>query len=654
MHGRLHVSVKDIQALAKPILRHRIIPNFYAEAEGISPERIIERLHRDGAAAEERAVAKAMAGRDQAPLSRSRRSSPGWARIDLKAKTIVEGFLTGLHRSPFKGFSVEFAEYRQYLPGDDLATLDWKIYARTDRHVVKKFEEETNLECHILLDVSRSMGYGSHARHQAGVRVVPRRRARLPDEPAARRGRAAHLRRPRSASCCRRSARPGHLKSVLLALERLALGSRTDVAKPLGDLVQAIRKRGLVVLISDLLDEPGSRHRGLEALPLPRHRRHRVPGAGSATSWLPVRARGAVPRRRERPARSSRCRPRCATPTRRGSTRWSRTSARCSGRTASTTHCSTRRSRWSWRCCRTCRRGGGRSSLGRPLLPLAVVSARCAGDRDADRAAPVPPPHRRGRGVPGRAAARRRRSSSSAAAAARADSAGAAGRRAGPAGRCICATLPCWPDRWPPSPPVTVIGGGSVVQPVRARRFRARTDYWRPKRWARRRPPTPWHSSPSTRPRIRIVADHRPGLVAAGIAALACRRLRHRYAAALARPAEVLGPRAGEWSIVTDLQQAGLEGPPRGGLPDDVEVDVKRVEASLQNLAVSPRSAGAGAWRRRPATSGSSRGTAQVDADDRGQGSSACTTVDARRKSACPSCSTPRCRPRVRVGHRGG
>ena len=83
--------------------------------------------------------------------------------IDLKAKTIVEGFLTGLHRSPFKGFSVEFAEFRQYLPGDDLATLDWKIFARSDRHVVKKFEEETNLECHILLDVSRSMGYGSHA-----------------------------------------------------------------------------------------------------------------------------------------------------------------------------------------------------------------------------------------------------------------------------------------------------------------------------------------------------------------------------------------------------------------------------------------------------------------------------------------------------------
>jgi uncharacterized protein (DUF58 family) len=175
--------------------------------------------------------------------------------IDLKAKTIVEGFLTGLHRSPFKGFSVEFAEYRQYLPGDDLATLDWKIYARTDRHVVKKFEEDTNLECHVVLDVSRSMGYGSHAvtKLQYGSYLA---------------GALAYLmHRQRDAvglltfddrirELLPSSARPGHLKAVLMTLERLQLGTRTDIAKPLGDLVQAIRKRGLVVLISDMLDDP--------------------------------------------------------------------------------------------------------------------------------------------------------------------------------------------------------------------------------------------------------------------------------------------------------------------------------------------------------------------------------------------------------------
>src|ERR1700722_10138272 len=81
--------------------------------------------------------------------------------LELKAKTIVEGFLSGLHRSPFKGFSVEFAEYRQYIRGDDLSTIDWKVFARSDRYYVKKFEEETNLDCHLLIDVSGSMAYGS-------------------------------------------------------------------------------------------------------------------------------------------------------------------------------------------------------------------------------------------------------------------------------------------------------------------------------------------------------------------------------------------------------------------------------------------------------------------------------------------------------------
>jgi len=82
--------------------------------------------------------------------------------LELKARTVVEGLLSGLHRSPFKGFSVEFAEYRQYIPGDDIATIDWKVYARSDRYYIKKFEEETNLDCHIMLDVSGSMGYGEH------------------------------------------------------------------------------------------------------------------------------------------------------------------------------------------------------------------------------------------------------------------------------------------------------------------------------------------------------------------------------------------------------------------------------------------------------------------------------------------------------------
>jgi uncharacterized protein (DUF58 family) len=186
--------------------------------------------------------------------------------MELKARTVVEGFLSGLHRSPYKGFSVEFAEYRQYLPGDDLSTLDWKVYARTDRHYIKKFEEETNLECHLLLDVSASMAYRGGAamskieygsvlaaslaylinrqRDAAGlIEFDEKITARLPA-----------------------SARPGHLHSILLALEKIVPGSRSDVGRPLHQLADALGKRSLAVLISDLLDDPDRVVKGLKHL----------------------------------------------------------------------------------------------------------------------------------------------------------------------------------------------------------------------------------------------------------------------------------------------------------------------------------------------------------------------------------------------------
>lgn len=188
--------------------------------------------------------------------------------LELKARTIVEGFLTGLHRSPFRGFSVEFAEYRQYLHGDDLATLDWKVFARTDRYFIKKYEEETNLDCHILLDVSASMGYGSgevtklqYGSYLAAALAYLMHRQRdavglIAFDDAIRKMLAP-------------SARGGHLSALLVTLDRLTLGKRTNVAKPLNDLAEAIHKRGLVVLISDLLDEP---ERVLEGL---KHFRYR-------------------------------------------------------------------------------------------------------------------------------------------------------------------------------------------------------------------------------------------------------------------------------------------------------------------------------------------------------------------------------------------
>lgn len=175
--------------------------------------------------------------------------------LELKARTIVEGFLSGLHRSPLKGFSVEFAEYRQYLPGDDLSTMDWKVFARTDRHYVKKSEEETNLRGYLLLDVSASMTYGSGAMTKLEygsclaaslAYLMNRQRDAVGlvtfDEEI------LHMTPP--------SIRPGHLRALLLALDRIQPGQRTDAGRPLHQLADAMARRGLVVLISDLLDEP--------------------------------------------------------------------------------------------------------------------------------------------------------------------------------------------------------------------------------------------------------------------------------------------------------------------------------------------------------------------------------------------------------------
>src|SRR5437899_119147 len=166
--------------------------------------------------------------------------------LELKARTIVEGFLSGLHRSPFKGFSVEFAEYRQYMPGDDLSTIDWKVYARSDRYYVKKFEEETNLDCHVMIDASGSMAYGSRAmtKFEYGACLA----ASL----------AYLMNRQRDAvglmafdenivSLLPASSRPGHLRAVLVTLDRLRLGKETHMARPLNQLCDALTKRGMVV-----------------------------------------------------------------------------------------------------------------------------------------------------------------------------------------------------------------------------------------------------------------------------------------------------------------------------------------------------------------------------------------------------------------------
>ena len=184
--------------------------------------------------------------------------------LELKARTIVEGFLSGLHRSPFKGFSVEFAEYRQYIPGDDISTIDWKVYARSDRYYIKKFEEETNLDCHLLLDVSGSMAYGSHhgiSKFEYGA-VLAASLGYLMNRQRDAVGLAAFD--ETIVSMLPASARPGHLMALLVTLDRLRTGSLTNVSKPLHQLASTLTKRGIVVLISDLLDNPDDVIRGLK------------------------------------------------------------------------------------------------------------------------------------------------------------------------------------------------------------------------------------------------------------------------------------------------------------------------------------------------------------------------------------------------------
>ena len=293
MQGRYHVSVADIRALAHPILRHRIIPNFYAESEKVTSDILVDRLIEAVPRAAQRYVDDAC---DRPPRRDVRFLDPAviarLGSMELKARTVVEGFLSGLHRSPYKGFSVEFAEYRQYLPGDDLSTLDWKVYARTDRHYIKKFEEETNLECHLLLDVSASMALSRRrGDEQARVRQRARGVAGLPDEPAARRHRADRVRREDHRRGCRRSARPGTCTRSCWRSRRSRRARGPNVGRPLHQLADALGKRSLAVAHLRSARRSGQVVQRAEAPALPRHRRDRLPAARSARDAVSVQGR---------------------------------------------------------------------------------------------------------------------------------------------------------------------------------------------------------------------------------------------------------------------------------------------------------------------------------------------------------------------------
>ncbi len=183
--------------------------------------------------------------------------------MHLLAKTVVEGFVLGLHRSPYRGFSVEFAEYRQYAPGDEIRHLDWKLYGKTDRYYVKQYEEETNLNCHIVLDTSASMNYGSGpvTKLQYGCYLAAALAYFMMMQRDAT-GLALFDTEIRSLIPPR--SRQTHLHLILAELENLTASGPTATGKPLHDLAEGIKRRGLIVLISDLFDEPEDILSGLQ------------------------------------------------------------------------------------------------------------------------------------------------------------------------------------------------------------------------------------------------------------------------------------------------------------------------------------------------------------------------------------------------------
>ena len=193
-------------------------------------------------------------------------------RLDLKARLIVEGFISGLHKSPFHGFSVEFAQHREYVPGDDLRRIDWKVFARSDRHYIKEYEEETNLVAYVLLDISESMRYASGAvsKLDYGCYVAASLCYLMLQQ---RDSVGLVLFDDQARRIVRDSSNPGHRLELIDALENIKPEGRTELGEVLHQMVGQVRRRGMIVVISDLFCDVDRLLTGLKHL---RHRRHEV------------------------------------------------------------------------------------------------------------------------------------------------------------------------------------------------------------------------------------------------------------------------------------------------------------------------------------------------------------------------------------------
>ncbi|QDT47117.1 hypothetical protein Pan258_11480 [Symmachiella dynata] len=194
--------------------------------------------------------------------------------LEIKARLIVEGFVSGLHKSPYHGFSIEFAEHREYVPGDDLRHVDWKVFGRSDRFYLKQYEEETNFACHILLDTSESMRYRSEQAAMSKLEYAQHVAAAIAYLVLQQRD-AAGLATYDDAlhNFIRASSHPSQIKQLCHVMEQNPAVGESAMGPIFHEVAERIKKRGLVLILSDLFDDVTSLMHGLKHL---RYRRHEV------------------------------------------------------------------------------------------------------------------------------------------------------------------------------------------------------------------------------------------------------------------------------------------------------------------------------------------------------------------------------------------
>ena len=192
--------------------------------------------------------------------------------ISMKAKLVVEGYIIGQHRSPYHGFSVEFSEHRSYEPGDEVKHIDWKLYGKTNRLYVKRYEEETNLRTHLILDTSRSMSYTSNkiSKLEYGSYLLAALSYLMISQQDAA---GVVLFDEKIRSFIPPKSTPSHLNTLLNVLDTPKPGDDTKIESVLHQMAERINKRGLVIIISDLLDEPKNVLNGLKHF---RHKKQEV------------------------------------------------------------------------------------------------------------------------------------------------------------------------------------------------------------------------------------------------------------------------------------------------------------------------------------------------------------------------------------------